>query len=78
MFELIQSLILESQAEEPAAGTPRRVGIEYLPGKVTALIGVRRCGKTTCMRQRMAQLRAAGVPGENLLYLDFSDDRLHD
>ena len=78
MFELIQSLILESQAEEPAAGTPRRVGIECLPGKVTALIGVRRCGKTTCMRQRMAQLRAAGVPGENLLYLDFSDDRLHE
>lgn len=78
MIELIQSLILESQTAEPVAGTPRRIRIESLPGKVTALIGVRRCGKTTCMRQHMARLRAEGVPSANLFYLDFSDDRLHE
>ncbi|HSL60467.1 MAG TPA: ATP-binding protein [Desulfotignum sp.] len=46
-------------------------------GKALVCMGVRRCGKTTCLFQIMEHLIDAGVSRENLLYLNFFDDRLH-
>jgi hypothetical protein len=40
-------------------------------------IGVRRCGKSTYLFQQMERLLASGVSRQNLLYLNFFDDRLH-
>ena len=33
--------------------------------------GVRRCGKTTIIRQFIEELKDGGVPEENIIYLDF-------
>lgn len=57
---------------------PRRVQIEPVPGKATVCVGVRRCGKSTYMLQVIQRLEAQGVSRENILYLNFFDDRLHD
>ena len=52
------------------AGTPRRVyGQASLPGKATAVIGMRWAGKTTFLHQLRAERLAEGVPQERLPYL---------
>jgi len=48
-----------------------------VPGKAAVCIGVRHSGKSTCLFQVIERLSAIGVPRENILYLNFFDDRLH-
>ncbi|MFH0810984.1 MAG: AAA family ATPase, partial [Pseudomonadota bacterium] len=56
---------------------PRRLRIETVHGKATVCIGVRRSGKSTYMFQVIQRLMDGGVPRQNILYLNFFDDRLH-
>jgi predicted AAA+ superfamily ATPase len=59
------------------AGTDRRVtGTVRQPGKVTAVIGVRRGGKTTFVHQLRRERLAAGSPRSLLPYVNFEDERL--
>jgi len=46
-----------------------------VPGKVHAVIGMRRTGKTTFLLQLMAERRAS-LPPERALFVSFDDDRL--
>jgi len=48
------------------------------PGKATAIIGVRRGGKTTLLHQIRAERLSAGVSREQLPYINFEDERLAD
>lgn len=58
-------------------GTGRRVhGAVGLPGKVTAVLGVRRAGKTTFVHQLRRERLAAGTPRPLLPYVTFEDERL--
>ncbi|NNM88649.1 MAG: ATP-binding protein [Phycisphaerae bacterium] len=58
-------------------GTPRRVhGRVSLPGKATAVIGMRRAGKTMFLHQLRHDRLASGVPQERLPYINFEDERL--
>lgn len=77
MEEILKEIILDYQETELFTGAPRQLQITPVPGKATVCIGVRRCGKSTFMFQRMASLLDAGVPRQNILYLNFFDDRLH-
>lgn len=47
-----------------------------IPGKVHAVIGMRRAGKTTFLFQCLADRLAAGVARERLVYFNFEDERL--
>lgn len=55
--------------------TPRDARLPEVPGKAHAVIGMRRAGKTTFLRQLLAQRRAQH-PSAQALYLSFDDDRL--
>lgn len=78
MIECLKRIIREYHNLEPPGGLlPRRVVIGSLPGKVSVVTGVRGSGKTTLLRQRIRQLVESGVPRENILYLNFADDRLY-
>ncbi|TXF12898.1 ATP-binding protein [Pelomicrobium methylotrophicum] len=58
-------------------GTPRRVhGAVRMPGKVTAVLGVRRAGKTTFVHQLRRERLAAGTARALLPYVNFEDERL--
>lgn len=60
------------------SGTRRRVhGRVWLPGKATAVVGMRRAGKTTFLHQLRRERLQRKVPRENLPYLNFEDERLH-
>lgn len=78
MIEIIKPIILDFQESRLETGVPRRLQIEVLPGKATVCIGVRRGGKSTYLFQLMQRLLDNGVPRENILYLNFFDDRLHE
>ncbi|MEN8148644.1 MAG: ATP-binding protein [Planctomycetota bacterium] len=56
-------------------GTPRDARLPDVPGKVHAVIGMRRAGKTTFLRQHQEHVRREVGP-ERAPYLSFDDDRL--
>ena len=58
--------------------TPREAGTTALEGKVRAVIGMRRAGKTTFLHQCLAARLAKGVARERLMYFNFEDERLGD
>ena len=59
----------------PANMTARDASLPAVPGKVHAVIGMRRSGKTTFLRQLQAERRRTVAP-ERAVYLSFDDDRL--
>ena len=78
MLEIIKTLLLDFLETPLETGVARQVQIESVPGKATVCVGVRRCGKSTYMFQVIQRLLNQGVSRENILYLNFFDDRLHD
>lgn len=59
------------------ASTARRVhGRPHLPGKATAVIGMRRAGKTTYLHQVRRERVERGAARERVPYLNFEDERL--
>ncbi len=77
MRDTIRSLILDFQESRLETGVPRRLRIEGVPGKAAVCIGVRRSGKSTFLFQIIQRLLDGGVSRQNILYLNFFDDRLH-
>ena len=76
MRETLKALILDFQEAPLETGVPRRLKVRTVQGKATVLIGVRRCGKSTYAFQQVERLLGEGVPRENVLFLNFFDDRL--
>lgn len=77
MIETLKPIILDFQELELETGVPRHLKIRAVPDKATVCIGVRRSGKSTYLFQTIKRLLDEGVPRENILYLNFFDDRLH-
>lgn len=79
---LLRQALVEKLAESLAGpiprGTPRQVfGKITFPGKVTAIVGMRRVGKSTFLHQMRRERLMAGTPLEMLPYLNFEDERLN-
>jgi hypothetical protein len=75
--EALTEKLAESLAGSFPEATPRRVhGPTGLPGKVTAVIGMRRAGKTTFLHQLRRERLQRGTPREHLPYVNFEDERL--
>ncbi len=77
MIETVKTVILDSQEAALPTGVPRRFQLVAVPRKAAVCIGVRRCGKSTYLHQIMQRLIDGGVSRQNILYLNFFDDRLH-
>ncbi len=77
MIDLLKEIILDFQEMDLSTGVPRRVAVSRVAGKAMVCIGVRRSGKSTFMFQLMKKLQDSGVSRQNILYLNFFDDRLH-
>lgn len=72
----IQDVLLEAQQQEFFTGIPRHLPYRLVAGKAFVCIGVRRCGKSTLLHQIIARLKKAGTSAEDILYVNFFDDRL--
>ena len=73
---LFDEIVADAHQRVLPALTARHAVLPWLPGKVDALVGMRRAGKTWMLFQQMQRLVAAGVPREALLYVNFEDERL--
>jgi predicted AAA+ superfamily ATPase len=72
---LTEKLNVALRRGEGAAYTRRDVRLPPVPGKAFAVIGMRRTGKTTFLRQLVHERRAE-TPAAQALYFSFDDDRL--
>lgn len=74
---LLADKLADSLAAPFPAATPRRVhGTVSLPGKATAVIGMRRAGKTTFLHQLRRERHERGIDRARLPYINFEDERL--
>ena len=62
----------------PALTWRRVFGRLRFPGKATAVVGMRRAGKTTFLHQLRQERIEQGVPRQRLPYVSFEDERLAD
>lgn len=76
MIELLKEIILDFQNTVLDSGIPRHFQYKPVKGKAFVCIGVRRCGKSTLLYQIIKKIEAQGVKLENILYINFFDDRL--
>lgn len=75
---IIRQKIIDAQASVLPTLTHRDNWLPRVKGKATAVIGMRRAGKTSLLWQILAQRHASGTPREGLLYFSFEDERLAD
>lgn len=75
---VIRQKIIDAQATPLPGLTRRDVWLPSVKGKATAVIGMRRSGKTSLLWQILADQHASGTPREGLLYFSFEDERLAD
>ncbi len=60
----------------PPSHTPRRVhGLKRFPGKATAVVGMRRAGKTTFLHQLRQESLTTGTNPSRAPYVSFEDER---
>jgi predicted AAA+ superfamily ATPase len=76
--DILKEMILDFQQQKPEVGIPRRLAYRTVRGKAFVCIGVRRCGKSTLLHQIVASYLRQGVSAENLLYVNFFDDRIRE
>lgn len=75
--EALADALADSLDRPIPEATPRRVpGAVRVPGKVTAVIGVRRAGKTTFLHQLRRERLSAGSPRQLLPFVNFEHERL--
>jgi hypothetical protein len=75
--ELLTDKLADSLTGALPESTPRQAyGTVSLPGKATAVIGMRRAGKTTFLHQLRGQRLARGAEREHIPYVNFEDERL--
>jgi uncharacterized protein len=73
----IRQKVIDSLASPlPVPMTRRDIRVPQVPGKTFAVVGMRRVGKTTFLRQVMGDRMAQGFAREGLLYFSFEDERL--
>ena len=72
---ILKKILLENQQEvERYVVEPRNIQLDGFPCRV--LVGVRRAGKSYMLYHRMQQLLAEGHKWDEMLYLNFEDERL--
>lgn len=74
--EILKYLIVGFHERPVPQVIDRDLDLPTESGKIIALVGIRRSGKTYLMFQTIHKLLISGVEKENILYLNFEDDRL--
>lgn len=76
MRSTLESWLAESEERPVPTPTPREQKLRSIRGKVDAVVGMRRVGKSWLLLSRMRELLDAGVPRSRILHIDFEDERL--
>ena len=74
--ELFKSLIALSQAELPFERIEREIALPVLSELIITVPGVRRAGKSSLLMLVVNKLLASGIKREQILWVNFDDERL--
>lgn len=74
--ETIKLIIKRFQETELSGIVSRNIELPTDSNKIISLVGVRRCGKTYLLYDTILKLRKSGIPTENILFINFEDERL--
>jgi len=73
----LKEKLAESLTSSIPVGTRRRIyGAIVLPGKISAVVGIRRAGKTMFVHQVQRERLSEGMDRERMPYINFEDERL--
>lgn len=78
MKTVLSQLVDDFQERALPDLVPRDIAFPGVAGKVDVAIGMRRTGKTFFCYQKMLELLASGTRKQQILYLNFEDNRLLD
>ena len=71
-----QSIIASHQEELPFNGlVARNLSLPVSGEDIVTVTGIRRCGKSSLLRLTINKLLSSGIPKENILYVEFDDER---
>lgn len=73
---IFQSIIALHQEEMPLSLHERSLQLPLNKQRIVTVTGVRRCGKSSLLHLTINRLLASGVDKEQILYIDFDDERL--
>jgi uncharacterized protein len=76
MKRVLKTIIKDFHTRPFPQFKPRQLDVPLDLNKIITIIGPRRAGKTWYFYQLMAKLEAKGIKREQLLYLNFEDERL--
>lgn len=76
MFPTIPEVLADALTRRWSVGTPRTMRLAGLTGKVDAVVGSRRVGKSWLLQHHAREVEAGGVHRGRILYLNFEDERL--
>lgn len=74
--ELLKELIISSRQQFHKPLAARDILLPIDSGKIITVSGVRRCGKSALLYLTIRRLLESGVPTEQILFLNFDDERL--
>lgn len=72
----LRAVLTDAEAQPVPKPTRRDVSLPERTGKVDAVIGMRRVGKSWLLASRMRDLLDSGTPRSRILHVEFEDDRL--
>lgn len=71
-----QSIVASHQEELPFNGlVARNLSLPVSGEDIVTVTGIRRCGKSSLLRLTINKLLSSGIPKENILYVEFDDER---
>jgi len=76
MIKIIKTIIKDFHLRSLPPFKPRHLKVPLDLGKIITIIGPRRAGKTYYLFQLIESLEKAGIKREQILYLNFEDERL--
>jgi len=75
MENLIRQLIGDFQESVLPPLVPRAARVPALAGVANVVTGARRCGKTYFLYQQISHLLEAGIPKQQVRYINSEDER---
>jgi predicted AAA+ superfamily ATPase len=75
--DTLKKIILNFQDLPFKTGVSRQFPLETLAGKATIIMGIRRSGKSTYLKEIIQNLLDQDVSRQNIISINFFDDRLH-
>ncbi len=76
VIEIFKTVLREFYEELPVETTIRELDIPLDSGFIISVIGCRRAGKTTVLRQMIDALLLKGVAKERIVFVNFEDERI--